>query len=353
MASVDTKKTLREVLIDLVRDGLLDDDGLSTIERHLSRLASRDREPWFVKLFLAIGAWIAAIFFLFFLEIAGLIDDTPTTLLTWGLVFLVSAITVRRMGENVFLTQLALVISGLGQAFLIVGSAQLSNSDHAFALAAIASVVLSLVLYKVYPDDLHRFLSCLASAGLITAWILEREAWDLIHLETLIEVVILGIVFLYHSERLLLRPLGYAMAVSLPANLFLVLLPDGIGEAPWWPANLVLAIAIVWLFQWIAGGWNHLHHEPLMIAVLATVGLATFTTPGLLAALGLAVLGYARNDRYLLAIGIAFFPIFIVVSYYEWQMTLLAKSWVMIGSGAILLLARWYLSTRRWAKESL
>ena len=48
-----------------------------------------------------------------------------------------------------------------------------------------------------------------------------------------------------------------------------------------------------------------------MIAVVATMCLATVTTPGILAALGLMVLGYARNDRYLLAMGVLFFPVFI------------------------------------------
>ena len=141
------------------------------------------------------------------------------------------------------------------------------------------------------------------------------------------------------------------MAISLPASLFLVLLPEGIGDAPWWPANVVLAAALVWLFQWVAGGWDRLRTEPLMIAVIATMCLATFTTPGILAALGLMVLGYARNDRYLLAMGVLFFPVFIVVFYYEWEISLLIKSWIMAGSGAILLSARWFLNMRGWAKE--
>ena len=56
--------------------------------------------------------------------------------------------------------------------------------------------------------------------------------------------------------------------------------------------------------------------------------------------LGLLVLGYARNDRYLLSIGILFFPVFIVVFYYEWQFSLFIKSWILMGSGAVLLVTR-------------
>lgn len=92
--------------------------------------------------------------------------------------------------------------------------------------------------------------------------------------------------------------------------------------------------------------------EPLVLAVAATLGLASFTTPGILAALGLMVLGYARGDRYLLGIGIAFFPVFIVVFYYELQISLLVKSWIMAGSGGLLLAVRWYLNFRNWAQET-
>ena len=53
----------------------------------------------------------------------------------------------------------------------------------------------------------------------------------------------------------------------------------------------------------------------------------------------------------ILGIGVAFFPVFIVVFYYEWQISLLIKSWIMAGSGAVLLLARWYLSSRSWSRE--
>jgi hypothetical protein len=246
---------------------------------------------------------------------------------------------------------LALALSSVGHFFVLAGAADLSHGDGAFAAVAAAAIVLCVVLYPLYPDSLHRFLSSLLAAGCLTAWIVQGEVWPLIHVEILAKVIAIGIVFMYRPDLPIFRPLGYAMAISVPASLFLVLLPENVLTLPWWPANVVLAGALIWLYHWVAGGWAPLRSEPLLVAVTATVCLASFTTPGILAALALMVLGYARNDRYLLGMGVLFFPVFIVIFYYEWQITLLAKSWIMAGSGAVLLASHWLLGLRGWAKE--
>lgn len=351
MASAESVKTLGEVLAELLERELLDAEGLSLIKQHLAKRESHHHEPWFVKFLLALGAWIAAICFVTCLGIANLIGDDWRILFLWGGVFIVSATVLRRFSDHIFPIQLALAVSSMGHGLVIAGAANFSGGDRPFAYIATASVGLCLVLYFIYPDNLHRFLSCLVAAGLLAAWIVESDFWPLLHLAILAKVVTIGIVFTYRPEPFILRPLGYAMAIALSASLFLVLLPEGIEGIQWWPANVILTAALVWLFQWVAGGWDRLRSEPLMIVVASTVCLAAFTTPGILAALGLMVLGYARHDRYLLAMGVLFFPIFIVVFYYEWQISLLTKSCIMAGSGATLLLARWFLSLRGWAKE--
>ena len=91
--------------------------------------------------------------------------------------------------------------------------------------------------------------------------------------------------------------------------------------------------------------------EPMIIATMGVLLLATFTTPGILAAIGLMVLGYARRESELTGLGILFFPVFIVIFYFEWKTSLLTKSWILAGSGCVLLAARYYLSHRGWARE--
>jgi hypothetical protein len=341
------RPSLGELLDRLQDQGLVDDKARSQIVARLTRTTAPSQEPWFVQLLLGAGAWIAAICFVVCMGIADLIDDEPLALFAWGAAFLVAATLLRNVTTHVFPTQLALAGSVVGHAFVLFGAGVLA--DHVVGVWA-ASLLLCIVLYPLYRDSLHRFLSCLLASACLTAWIMIDGVTEVIHVAILAHVIAVGLVFLYRTDLTWLRPLGYAVALSVPANLFLVLLPEDVSPTPWWPANLVLAAALVWLYQWCAGGWPRLREEPLVVAIVATVCLAAVTTPGVLAAIGLMVLGYARRDTLLLAMGTAFFPVFIVVFYYEMETSLLIKSYTLMASGAVLLAARWFLNQRGWAK---
>ncbi len=339
--------TLGQLLERLQQQGLLDEAARTQINARVARESAPPGEPWFVQALLAAGAWIAAICFIACLGISGFLDDDEAALLAWGAAFVIAATALRTLTSHIFPTQLALAMSVAGHVFILAGAGMLADS---VAGVAIAALVLCLVLYPLYRDGLHRFLSCLLASGCVTAWIMIDGVAELIHVEMLAKIIAIGLVFLYRTDLTWLRPLGYAMALSVPANLFLVVLPEHVIELQWWPANVVLAAALLWLYPWAAGGWSRLREEPMIVAMTATVCLAAVTTPGVLAAIGLMVLGYARRDGLLLAMGMAFFPTFIVVFYYELETSLLTKSYILMASGAVLLLARAFLNRRGWAK---
>jgi uncharacterized membrane protein len=48
---------------------------------------------------------------------------------------------------------------------------------------------------------------------------------------------------------------------------------------------------------------------------------------------------------------VVFLPLFIVTFYYDLDLDLAYKSWVVAGTGLCLLVARGILLTRPWAKE--
>ncbi|MBW3595640.1 MAG: DUF4401 domain-containing protein [Planctomycetes bacterium] len=348
MQTADERLTLRELLGRLQQRGLLDADQASAIAEHQAWRIGSSGEPWFVHALLAAGAWVAAICFIVCLGIADLLDDEAFSLLGWGAAFLTGATVLRYFANHVFPVQLALAVSLAGHGFVLTGAGELA--DHV-AGVAVAAVLLCILLYPLYRDALHRFLSCLLASGCVTAWLVMDGVAEVVHVTILGKIVTVGLAFMYRSDFSWLRPLGYAMALSIPANLFLVLLPEDTVAVHWWPANVVLTASLIWLYQWAAGGWDRFREEPLVVAVVATVCLAAVTTPGVLAAVGLLVLGYARRDPYVLGMGTAFFPAFIVVFYYEMETDLLAKSWILMASGAVLLAARWYLGRRGWAVE--
>lgn len=354
----DRAMTLRKLLARLRKKELFEegDAALAGVAEHLAKEESEERTPYYIRALVAAGAWVAAGFFVAFLLAAHLlsthgwgVDGGP--LLGWGLGFIVAATVLRRFVKSLFPVQLALALSVAGHAMVLFGA--IESLGHELWTVALVAAALSAVLYPLYRDTVHRFLSTLMVTGTLAAWFLsEKELHHCVHLLVIAEVVGAGVLFTRPRLPGALRPLAYGLAVSLCMTATFVLIPREHLATPWWPSSVVIALGLVWLYQWIAGGPEHLRDEPILIAVVATLVLGA-STPGLvgmLAALGLVALGYARDDRMLTALGLVFMPVFIVGYYYSLNTTLIVKSGVLFGSGAVLLIARAYLGTRPWAR---
>ena len=90
--------------------------------------------------------------------------------------------------------------------------------------------------------------------------------------------------------------------------------------------------------------------QPLLLASMGALLLGLIAAPGILLAIMLMVLGYARHERLLLATGVVLIPVFLFLYYYQLDLSLLQKSAALAGSGALLLAGRFYLRRRGWDK---
>jgi hypothetical protein len=348
--------TLRQLLARLGEKGLFQegDAGLAQVAGHLEKEEAEERTPYYIRALVAIGAWVAAGFFILFLGMSGLISDDAGPLIGWGLTFIAGATVMRHFSTHVFPIQLALALSVTGHTLALAG---VCEPVREFWPAPLAAAVLCAVLYPLYRDSVHRFLGTLLVAGTFAAWLLsEEQLHHGLHVLVLAEAVGAGVLFTHPRMRPSFRPLAYGLVVSLCLTLTLMVVlataPHTDLLTPWWPSSVVLALGLIWLYGWMAGGHEKLLREPLVIAVVATL-LFTASSPGILAALALVVLGYARDDRALLGLGLVFLPTFITFYYYSLDVELIVKSGVLVGSGAVLLLARFYLGTRPWAREAV
>jgi uncharacterized membrane protein len=92
--------------------------------------------------------------------------------------------------------------------------------------------------------------------------------------------------------------------------------------------------------------------EPVVLALLLILVLGLFSSPGMLTGLFLLVLGFQRRDWILIGYGVFFLPIFLVTFYYDLELDLACKSFVITGSGLCLLIGRGLLLSRPWAREA-
>ncbi len=121
--------------------------------------ADEAASPWYVKLLVGFSAWVAAILLGTFFAMANLIDSGQSSLI-WGAILTISAIGLCWwLGRSIFWGQLAFALSLAGQGLLIAGVAWDSPSTLSVLLFIL---VLEFVLFLIYPDTLHRFLSLLA-----------------------------------------------------------------------------------------------------------------------------------------------------------------------------------------------
>lgn len=317
--------------------------------------------PWFVKILIGFGAWVASWFLLAFLSL-GVVVGKEVGALVLGLVLSGATASARRMGNNVFLTQLTLSTGLAGQALCIGAVASLSDSAEA---AALATVVLEGVLLFVYPDAIQRFLSALA-ASLALLLLLHLTAPSV-----LVDVALVGLTALAHQLFLrqgplqgrrwgaLVTPAAFGLVTTL---LFVLLMRSWFPEVYWEfshhstvsrppPGVLTFGLAAVTLYsvgRALEETGSDVGGAPgvTAFAVLAVLSLLTWHTPGVIAAAGVLLLGFHRRSVVLLGMAVVFFLVFGVSYYYDLELTLLAKSLALLGSGLVLLGLRLFVLRR-------
>ncbi|MFQ5504812.1 MAG: DUF4401 domain-containing protein [Planctomycetota bacterium] len=346
----------RELLGWLEQRGLLEADELPAVQEHLKSRAAEEALVWYLRVPQFLGAWIAGILFMGFLFTSELLDDTNPSLLVWGGILGVLAVSLHKRGRRAFFGQLALALSVGAHGLLIWAAWEAARERWVMPASA---ALLCVGLYPVYRDALHRFLACMLVLFLTTIWLLEPELHGAFH--GLVAVEALGFAYILTRERLApgLLPLAYACAVSVPLTILL-----GTEGESWlwsgaevlsllWPSTVLLGLCLLWLLQWAAGGMTRVGGAPRLLVTVVTLAtglLMLAGTPGILAALCLMLLGHAMRDGVLVGAGALSLPLFLQRFYQHLELSLLEKSITLVGTGLLLLALGIYLARASWQR---
>ena len=337
----------------LARDGHIEDR--PALERFVLMRRSERRQPLHIRVFIGIGAVLASACLIAFLDTVGLIAfDDWTRLLPAGLVLMGTAAAVHRLSgpaqsiANSFLPQLSLAAMLVGKCLLVIGFHQWLDSSWAISLAAVLATAAT---YHAYPMSIDRFLSSLAVLLSVLFNIMAGDETTLPREHLIVGFFLFQLtaaaVLLAHGRiGRAYAPLAYAFACALCATVLSGAV-DGLwdhGAIHSVIANGCVAIALIGLFAWAGGGWSAMRRRPMMLASLGAVLLGAVSAPGVMLSIGLLVLGYARHDRVLLVLGGVLMPAFLGAYYYDLDVSLLTKSLILAGSGAILLAGRAYMT---------
>ncbi|WP_085905758.1 DUF4401 domain-containing protein [Kiloniella majae] len=324
--------------------------------------------PVYLKILSGIGAFIASICFIGFLILIEVISFNNTVgALTTGVLFIAGAIGLYTVtyddnttGKNFFL-QVSFALMGTGKFLFIF--ATIEWFGESLLAIALSSFLITALTYPFYRLHVERFMS---SCGVLIVMLLNILWEDHLILPTdiafnlfmLIQLVASGCLLLSPRIPAFFQPLSQALIVSLAISVLFLsshnefdYLGNHLFISPF-ISNILLALALILLIIWAAGGKEYIKREPVIAGIIGSVFLAILSAPGILLSLGLMIFGYARHDRLFTLLGFLLLPVFLWLYYYNLDITLLEKSIVLVASGGIMIAGKFYLKLRGWDRAA-
>lgn len=114
--------SVRDLLGQLRERGLLEESEIEGISRRLRGMKHTPEIPWYLKMLVAVGAWMAAGCFLAFLQIGNVISFETEPLVGAGTLFIAAATALRYFKRTLFPIQFALATSIAGHAMMLAGA---------------------------------------------------------------------------------------------------------------------------------------------------------------------------------------------------------------------------------------
>jgi hypothetical protein len=305
---------------------------------------------WYIQAAVGISAWIAALFIIGFIVSGVILTQSALAYSITGLIFCAAAVGVKHLfSRSIFAGQLTLAISLAGQGLFVAG---VYLGTESLLATCLITILMEAALILLYPGKLHRFISALILLGAILT--LLYAEWEMYEATHLLVILLMSLaILIWHEDTYfvtlglhpLSRPLGYAATLTL----FGLLLPSVIYQLNyvkyWWISTLGLLVATLILFIFLIPGRGSLNFSLTVTAATAggvvILGLITWQTPGILASLTLLLLGFWRGHRLVWGLAVAFLAFFIAAFYYNLTLSLYEKSLILVGSGALLFLARY------------
>jgi len=333
--------------------------------------------PIYLRILSLIGAVIATGFFFLFLAFIGGIDED--TLLILGLVFVAAAygllIVAKKSNPilHMFVTTCSFTILAVGKIMFVIGFVEMlddlfSLSSRGEIWAATLGVGLATVLtYKLFPFVLDRFISSCYLLGYFIGSVIAlldsdsdlmpvAIAW-IMNFFFLSYMICAGFLLLHEKVKKLYDPVAYALICSL---LGLAVMQSGLMNVPKfqpvlgieiWLPNFIAGFGLLYLLSHAVGGFKKQMDSQAIVIAAGVILLAFFTNAGVLLSILLMVFGRMNHRPLVAFIGWISLTGFLIYYYYQLDFTLETKSYVLLGSGGLLLGIRLMLNALVTRKE--
>lgn len=316
--------------------------------------------PWYVRVLVGIGGWLAALFILGFIGTGfAIVFRNEQFGAVIGVMMAVgSYVMLRSVKDNDFAEQFALAVSFAGQAVFAFGLFRIfrGESGTAYLLFALFQAVLAWVM----PSNVHRIWSSFAAA---IALAFGLKFFHVFFVETGVFLALASLVwvqeFRWCQWRRVLNPIAYGLTLALVylqaigahyQFFFFRMMSrtkdiDKFWFKPWMGELLCGVVALLVVWKLLERYRKPISSRTSLIAFLVTILVvaASFKASGLAVGLVILLLGFANGNHILTSLGVVSLLYFISTYYYLLERTLLQKSGTLLVLGIVLLLAGWIM----------
>jgi len=346
---IEDMRSNRPAISDFAKALGLENDG---IQSAISERAD-DKTPWYFDLFIALSGFVTAILAcIFFALLIGLIlgDDNFSIYIALGMLVYGTSVFMRLRARNLFSTHFFNTLILAGGALAIVGVGLEFENEWALLIFSTALAALTLFLIR---DRIIEFLMALCVAGGF-AYFLDLISAPYPQFWMMGACSVAAVYLLSHSiSRRVLTVTAIALLVASCGYAIFDMILNGwrldndMDPLQAWirrGVNLLILIGVL-IF---ANRGRKLPQDmrPQLTILLPLLVAIALMPPGGATALLMILLGYIVGSRALAIIGVLFQIYFLVLFYYDLDITLLQKSILLLISG-ILLVGVWRFSARR------
>ncbi|BDA79280.1 hypothetical protein LPTSP3_g22100 [Leptospira kobayashii] len=321
--------------------------------------------PWYIRILTFFGAFIAGGLFLLFLAALDLLNSSTSSILI-GLVFLFGTTAASRLAQNeessVFLEPILVSFVNIGQGLFVFGISESVRED--FTSIFFLVFIIQVVLFSVFQSGVQKFLSVPIGFASLTGVLyqLKLNLYFPILLYTA-AILLYFVLDKYSRNKRKGEPVSLhlsvgkdALVITFIANLISPYIEGFLGyefRVPIVSSLLIHSIFIVLL-------WKELYvrlglRKEFIIGFYLFFFLILYPTihsPGIIGGIFILFLGFAYSVKSIQIWGILSLIGFIIYYYYNLQVTLLAKSYQLLGTGALFLFA-YYIWQFRLPKQEL
>ncbi|MBC5992744.1 DUF4401 domain-containing protein [Pontibacter cellulosilyticus] len=298
-----------------------------------------------IKALTILGGFLAASTFLGFLGAAGLYES-GVAMMVVGVMFLVGAEWLIQHKKDAMADSIGVSFNLMGYLLLAIGVGQLTESTSAVCGVLACAAVLVLLFSE---SAICVFVSVLVLNGSLLGLIYDNKVYNVAHGLVVLLAAVLTYMSLYEAKlitaspkvNLKYRPVRMGVVFSLVVTLALFVHQKFLSSQieHFWISSLFLIACFLYLVYHVMkdAAITNIKTQAAFYTCCVLLLAPTILTPSIPGALLVLLSSFYIGHRPGFWVGLLALVYFVILYYYDLNMTLLAKSGVLVASGLLFL----------------